>query len=335
MKTHVGHNTLRPYFNAGCLVVRPKKGILQSWWNVFKYSYKDTLFEEFYKKNELYIIFIHQAVLAGVILSSVEKTELQELPFNYNYPLHLYHESPDEFRPKNIDTLVTARFEEFEYLNKVPIDEPLKTWLKDQINYISKVRASLIRKVKMGKKSLVYPIPIALAGALVEGSPNFETLGDVGIMGLSPPLVFISSGNNHYTNKGILQNGTYSLNFPNTQLLSKTDYCGTVSGAEVDKSKIFSVFYGELETAPMIRECPVNLECKVIKEFSIQHRQIFIGEVIECYVNKELTVKNGKKQRIADMRKLDPIIYALDNCYYKIGEIIGVGYEESKNFKLY
>jgi hypothetical protein len=61
---------------------------------------------------------------------------------------------------------------------------------------------------------------------------------------------------------------------------------------------------------------------------------IFRREVIECYVNQELIVKEGKKQRIADMRKLDPIIYALDNCYYKIGEIIGVGYEECKNFKL-
>jgi len=92
MKTHVDHNTLRPYFNAGCLIVRPPKGLFQSWWKSFKELYRDPSFERFYETNRLYTIFIHQAVLAGVILSSMdpqEPQELQELPFNYNYPLHL------------------------------------------------------------------------------------------------------------------------------------------------------------------------------------------------------------------------------------------------------
>jgi flavin reductase (DIM6/NTAB) family NADH-FMN oxidoreductase RutF len=44
-------------------------------------------------------------------------------------------------------------------------------------------------------------------------------------------------------------------------LVKETDYCGIRSGKEVDKSKIFDVFYGELETAPMINDCPVTAEC--------------------------------------------------------------------------
>ncbi|MHA1968418.1 MAG: flavin reductase family protein [Candidatus Hodarchaeales archaeon] len=332
MRTHVDHNTIRPYFNAGCLVVRPEKGLLQNWWDNFKKIYQDPNFKVFYKKDQLYAIFIHQAVLAGIILSSLDKQELQEFPFNYNYPLHLYSESPAEFQPSNINDLVTARFEEASYLDKVPLHDPLKSWIKDQITYFTKVKISMIKKVKMGKRPIIYPIPIILAGSQINGSPNFETLGDVGIMGLEPPIVYISSGQNHYTNKGILEHGTFSINFPSTSLLTKTDYCGSVSGHDVDKSDIFSVFFGELETAPMIRECPVNLECRVIKEFSIQHRQIFIGEVVQSHVSKEFTVDNGRNLGIVDMRKLDPIIYALDNRYYKIGEIIGIGYQESKKF---
>ena len=188
-------------------------------------------------------------------------------------------------------------------------------------------------KVKLGKVPLVYPVPITLAGALVSNKPNFETLGDVGIMGINPPLIYISSGQNHYTNQGILDHRTFSINFTTIDLLVITDYCGVASGNDIDKSKLFNVFYGELETAPMIRECPVNLECKVIKEFSIQHRQIFIGDVVQSYVSKDFIIKMGEDQKIADMIKLDPIIYALDNRYYKIGEIIGTGYQESKNFK--
>jgi len=148
------------------------------------------------------------------------------------------------------------------------------------------------KKVKFGKVPVVYPIPVILAGALVNGKPNFATLGDVGIMGINPPIVYISSGSGHYTNQGILENGTFSINFPTTRLLPVTDYCGTVSGRDVDKSKLFDVFFGESGTAPMIRECPVNLECKVIKEFSIQQRQIIVGEVLQAYVNEEFVVES-------------------------------------------
>ncbi|MHA2233609.1 MAG: flavin reductase family protein [Candidatus Hodarchaeales archaeon] len=191
-------------------------------------------------------------------------------------------------------------------------------------------------KVKLGKIPLVYPIPIILAGALVHGRANFEEIGDVGIMGINPPIVFISSGQNHYTNVGILEHGTFSINIPSTTLLTKTDYCGIISGRDVDKSQLFDVFLGELETAPMIRECPVNLECKVIKHFSIQHRQIFVGDVAQTYVSSEFVAEKDDQKRIVDMVKLDPIIYALDNRYYRIGEPIGVGYQEGKKLqKLY
>ncbi|MFX1533859.1 MAG: hypothetical protein ACFFDI_06455 [Promethearchaeota archaeon] len=140
MKTHVDHNTLRPYFNAGFLIVRPKNGLLQSWWNRFKELYRDPSFEEYYEKNELYSIFIHQAVLAGVILSTMERQEFQELPFSYNYPLHLYSESPIEYRPQNLNDLITARYEDPEWLEKVPFQEPLKSWLTNQLNSLYQQR---------------------------------------------------------------------------------------------------------------------------------------------------------------------------------------------------
>lgn len=188
-------------------------------------------------------------------------------------------------------------------------------------------------KIPFGKVPLIYPIPIILAGANVGGVANYATLGDCGIMGLNPPLVTISSNRDHHTNKGILENGTFSINIPSTGLLAVTDYCGQVSGREVDKSELFETFYGDLGTAPMIHACPVNLECKVVKEFSIQHRQIFVGEVNQAYVDKEFVLEKEGHLMIAEMTRLDPIIYSLDNRYYKIGETIGVGYREGAQFK--
>lgn len=186
-------------------------------------------------------------------------------------------------------------------------------------------------KIKLEKPTpLIYPIPIILAGANVNGIPNYVTLGDVGLMGIKPPLVFISSHINHHTNIGILENNTYSINIPTTKMLDKVDYCGLVSGADVDKSALFTNFYGVLENAPMIEECPVNIECRVIKEFSIKHRQIFVGEVAATHIDENMLILDGGKKALADLTKLNPVIYALDNRYYRIGEAVGIGYEEGQ-----
>lgn len=137
MKPHVDHNTLRPYFNAGHLILRPEKGLLQTWWEYFKKLYRDPLFEEYYEKNELYSIFVHQAVLTGVILSTVKRQELQELPFTYNYPLHLYAESPRDLQPQNVNDLITVRYEKRQVFETIPFRDPLKNWLKEQLKSLS------------------------------------------------------------------------------------------------------------------------------------------------------------------------------------------------------
>lgn len=188
-------------------------------------------------------------------------------------------------------------------------------------------------KVKLGTIPLVYPIPIVLAGANVQGRANFATLGDVGIMGLKPPLVYVSLHQNHYTTRGIEENQTYSINIPSTSMLAVTDYCGLMSGAEVDKSALFEVFYGELETAPMIAECPVNLECRVVNAFGIAHRRIYVGEVVQVYADETCVVEKEGRRGIVPVTELAPILYGLDNRYYSVGETIGVGYAEGKKFR--
>jgi flavin reductase (DIM6/NTAB) family NADH-FMN oxidoreductase RutF len=188
-------------------------------------------------------------------------------------------------------------------------------------------------KVKLGQVPYLYPIPITLVGAQVQGKPNFATIGDTGLVGIHPALVFISSHREHFTNTGILANNTFSINIPNTLMLVKVDLCGTISGRDLDKSALFETFYGETGSAPMIAECPLNLECRVVKEFCLQHRQVFIGEVVQCYASEEFVSNKEVIKVSADLTRLDPILYALDNRYYSIGPTIGVGYQEARNMK--
>jgi hypothetical protein len=136
MDTCVRDMMIHPYFNAGCQVTRPQNGLFSSWCESFRHLYRHPDFRPFLA-NPLYRIFMHQAVLAGVVLSSFSPAQLHELPESYNYPLHLHTEYPPEFRPKKLNELVTCRYETFDELKKVltfmAVDEPVKTWVLSRI----------------------------------------------------------------------------------------------------------------------------------------------------------------------------------------------------------
>jgi hypothetical protein len=137
MTTHVDGVRIRPYFNAGLLVVRPERHLLQIWRDNFLRIYKAAEFQELYEKDERYTIFMHQAVLAGIVLSTLRTDEIEELPPTYNYPLHLYEEDVTDHRPSRLEELVTFRYEDFferpEWKKKIPSEEPLKQWISEKL----------------------------------------------------------------------------------------------------------------------------------------------------------------------------------------------------------
>ena len=146
-------------------------------------------------------------------------------------------------------------------------------------------------KVKFNKLPLVYPIPSVLIGTVINDKPNFATIGNCGIISVTPAVIYISMEKNHYTNKGIRENQVFSINIPSADLVDKVDYCGLVSGNNIDKSQVFKCFYESNNKIPLIEECPINMECKVTKIIEIYDMELFIGEIIETYVNQRLTYK--------------------------------------------
>ncbi len=136
MKTHVDQNILRPYFNAGILVIRPEDGLFKTWQEKFFEVYQTPELAELYESDERYVIFIHQALLSGVILSTFAPGEIQELPRSYNYPLHLYEDDVTAHRPSSLDELVTLRHEGLQkitdWIDKIPGGEQFKKWLAER-----------------------------------------------------------------------------------------------------------------------------------------------------------------------------------------------------------
>jgi len=108
-----------------------------------------------------------------------------------------------------------------------------------------------------------------------------------------------------------------------------TDYCGLVSGKKVDKSKLFDVFYGKLKTAPMIRECPINMECRLIQTVDFPKHDVFIGEIVETYVDEEYLTDG-----IVDFAKVQPILFVMnDTSYWKLGQRLANAWDIGKSFK--
>ncbi len=184
-------------------------------------------------------------------------------------------------------------------------------------------------KISLGKTPLIYPIPIVLVGAYVESKINYVEIGDVSIMGIGTPLIAISLNTGHHTTKGIEASGIFSLNIPTADMIKEADYCGVYSGRDTDKSALFTNEKGA-HGAPIIMECPVNMECKVAETVTIKNRRILIAEVLNTIIDEKYTEKVNGKIKIADLGKLDPLIYSLDNKYYRIGEAIGEGYAEGR-----
>ena len=165
------------------------------------------------------------------------------------------------------------------------------------------------------------PLAVALVGALVDGKPNFLVIGYICPFNFAKH-VFFSIFKKRHTHQGIVENRTFSVNVPEVDMLGKLEIAGSKSGRDVDKSALFDVFYGELETAPMIRECPIAMECEVDELLDYDPNHGVIGRVVRSYVEEDLLI-DGK----LDLRKADPLVWAIggDNNYYRVGQRIDDG----------
>lgn len=187
-------------------------------------------------------------------------------------------------------------------------------------------------KIKLGPQELVYPMPAFLVGSLAGGSPDFATVAWGGIVCSVPPMVGVSLRPSRHTYKGIKEHGAFSVNIPSASQVTETDYCGLVSGAKADKVRAcgFHVFYGNLNTAPMIEECPINLECTLFEMSALGSHVLIIGEITECYASEEC-LTDGRP----DVDKIRPFSYSSGRAaeYRALGELLGPAFKIGRTIK--
>ena len=190
----------------------------------------------------------------------------------------------------------------------------------------------MTRKINLGPQPLILPNPAVLVGAVVEGKANFSTYAWAGIICGNPPMVAIGMQHHRHTLRGIRQNLAFSVNIPSEDMVKETDYCGLVSGADTDKAADcgFKVFYGGLDTAPLIEQCPVNLECKVVHLLSLGSHMGVIGQITAAHVSDDC-LTGGKP----DITKIRPLVYSRGEKarYNAVGKVVGEAFSCGKELK--
>ncbi len=186
-----------------------------------------------------------------------------------------------------------------------------------------------MEKIKIDRNGFIYPMPVVLVGTVVESRPNFMTVAWVNRVNFQPPMLAVAIGLRQYTNGGITAHKTFSVNIPSVDLVEKVDYCGIVSGRDQDKSMIFEIFSGELPNTPMIKNCPLAMECRVFQTVNLPADYLYIGEIVNVYTeDRYLTA--GKP----DIHKMNPFTLSMpDNNYWKIGPNAGKAWSIGKNYK--
>lgn len=180
---------------------------------------------------------------------------------------------------------------------------------------------------KMAKRELppneaLYPVPVVLVTIpdKKRKSANIITIAWCGVVCSKPPTLSISIRPSRYSHELISQAGDFVINIPSKNMMKATDLCGIRSGRETDKFKLasFTSVPASKVQAPLIKECPVNIECSLKDTIRLGSHDMFLGEVVAVHVDEEIVDPAGR----IDYGRAGPFVYNLGE-YWDLGKKIG------------
>ena len=159
------------------------------------------------------------------------------------------------------------------------------------------------RKEKtMGKQhwkpgNMLNPVPAVMVSVTdKEGKSNIMTVAWAGTVCTNPPMVSISVRPSRYSYQILEETGEFVINLTNESLVKACDYCGVVSGRDVDKFAKTGLTPIPMEHvhAMGIDESPVNMECKITEKRELGSHTMFIAEVVGVTVDDQYMDETGK-----------------------------------------
>ena len=180
--------------------------------------------------------------------------------------------------------------------------------------------------------NMVYPLPAVMVSCRdKEGNDNIITVAWTGTICTNPAMAYISVRPERYSYNMIKESGEFVINLTTKDLVYATDYCGVKSGRDVDKFKECKLTKEDAVhvNVPMIKESPVNIECKVERIDELGSHHMFVAKVLAVHADEKYMDEKGK----FDLSKADLIVYSHGE-YHSMGEKLGTfGYSIKKKVK--
>lgn len=180
--------------------------------------------------------------------------------------------------------------------------------------------------------NMLYPLPAVMVSVTDgQGNDNIITVAWTGTICTNPPMVYISVRPSRYSYEMLKKTGEFVINLTTEELAFATDYCGVRSGRDVDKFKEAHLTKepAQFVKAPMIKESPVSIECRITEVKELGSHHMFLAEVLAVHAQQEYIDKNNKFQ----LNKAKPIVYSHGE-YLGTGKSLGTfGYSVKKRKK--
>ncbi len=187
-----------------------------------------------------------------------------------------------------------------------------------------------MKKRQLGPCVTFFPQPTTLVSTVSsEGLVDIMTASWAGIVSKTPPTIAVSLNKNRKTYENICQTGNFVVNMVPASLAVEADYCGLRSGRDDDKLMVTGLSTApahEVE-APLIEECPLNVECRRVQELELGEYRLVLGEIVQIHAADEAFGENGQ----IDTRTFDPLVYLGGiREYWNLGNKSADAYRDGK-----
>jgi flavin reductase (DIM6/NTAB) family NADH-FMN oxidoreductase RutF len=182
-------------------------------------------------------------------------------------------------------------------------------------------------KQSLGAKTIACPSPVWCIGSYDKNNkPNIMTASWAGICCSRPPAISVSLRKATYTYQSLIDSKAFTVNIPSQHYAKEVDYIGITSGKDTDKFQVTGLtpVHSDKVNAPLVKEFPLIIECKLIHHHEIGLHTQFVGEIVNVLADTDAISEGGK----ADIEKIQPFLFSATNrTYYGIGQIIGKAFK--------
>lgn len=174
------------------------------------------------------------------------------------------------------------------------------------------------------------PVPVVLITSKNKDEKvNVFTVAWAGTICTKPPMLSISVRPERLSYEYIKESGEFVVNLPTASMTKAVDYCGVRSGRIVDKisEMNFNLEYNDIVGVPSIKECPVNIQCKVRDIIPLGTHDLILADVVGSTIDEAIIDEKGK----IHFEKGNLISYSHGEYYPLVKKAIGsFGYSVRK-----